>query len=183
MKHITFVHLSVALLLFIGLVSAYGFWYSLVGKASAQAAVLSEEIHQKSLESGRVAAARRALTVLAEDEAQVQKYLISENSVVPFLESLENTGKALGASVSVASVSAETSTTRPHLKLSLKITGSFDSVLRTLGAIEYGAYDSQLLTTTFDTPKVSDPAAPAEWTATSAFVIGMRAASSTTPTL
>ncbi|MBU2103516.1 hypothetical protein KKD95_00690, partial [Patescibacteria group bacterium] len=92
-------------------------------------------------------------------------------------------GKGLGATVSVASVSAETTTTRPHLKLSLKITGSFDSVLRTLGAIEYGPYDSQLLTTTFDTPKVSDPTLDAEWTATTAFVIGMRTASSTEPAL
>ena len=183
MKHVTFIHLSLALVIFAGLVGVYGFWYSLVGKASAEASQLSEEIQAKSLESGRVAAAKKALAELAEDEAAVQKYLVSENNVVPFLESLENTGKALGATVSVASVSAEKSTTRPHLKLSLKITGSFDSVLRTLGAIEYGAYDSQLITTTFDTPKVSDPAVAAEWTATASFMIGMRTATSTEPAL
>lgn len=181
MKHLTFVHLSIALILFASIVAAYGFWYSSVGKVSAEAASLAEEIKTKSQDSARVAAAKVALTSLSEDEESVRKYLVQTNDVVPFLEGLEQTGKQLGAVVEVASVSAESATNRPHLTLSLKITGSFDSVLRTLGAIEYGPYDSMLTNLTFDTPRTDDSAATVVWTATAAFTIGTQVATSSTP--
>lgn len=176
MKHLALIQLTVALLLFAGIVTAYGLWYRVVGKTSAHAAQLSVDIETKTQDSARVAAAKVALSELAADESGVHQYLVPTNDVVPFLEGLEQTGRQLGAEVEVASVSAESKTSRPHLTLSLKITGSFDSVLRTLGAIEYGPYDSALGTVTFDTPRVGDSTAPSVWTATATFTIGTQVA-------
>jgi len=175
MKHLTYIHLSTALILFAGIIAAYGFWYATVGTASAEAAQLAEKIKTAGHDSARVAAAKAALVSLAEDELSVRTYLVPTNDVVPFLEGLEQTGKQLGAAVEVASVSAQNSTNRPHLLLALKITGSFDSVLRTLGAIEYGPYDSELTNLTLDTPRLEAGEASVAWTATATFTIGTQA--------
>ena len=172
MTKLTFIQLLLSILLFVGLVATYGFWYRLVGVESVEAARLSTEIDAKSLESSRIASAKTALATLDAQESGVGQYFVETKEIVPFLESLESTGKALGAAVTVASVSADTNGAHPHLTLSLKIAGSFDSVLRTLGAIEYGPYDSELLSLTFDTPR--QEGTTGSWTATATFSIGTR---------
>lgn len=170
MKRISLIQLVVALAVFAAVLGVYGFWYSLVGKSSVEAAALSEEIRTKSQDSARVAAAKVALESLAEDEAAMRAYLVREKDIVPFLGTLEDTGTSLGAGVEVVSVSAESKGERSQLLLSLKITGSFDAVLRTLGAIEYGPYDSAIQSVTFDTVPVEGTAAV--WTAAATFTLG-----------
>jgi flagellar basal body-associated protein FliL len=170
MKRTSLIQLVIAIVMFAAALGVYGFWYSLVGKASVEAAALSEEIRTKSQDSARVAAAKVALESLAEDEAAMHAYLVREQDIVPFLGTLEDTGTSLGSNVVVASVAADSKGERSQLKLSLKITGSFDAVLRTLGAIEYGPYDSAIQSVTFDTVPV-EGAAPA-WTATATFTLG-----------
>ncbi len=169
MKRASLIQLVIALIVFVAAVGAYGFWYSLVGKASVEAATLSKEIYTKSQDSARVAAAKVALESLAEDEAAMRAYLVREQDIVPFLSTLEDTGVSLGSKVEVASVSADSKGERSHIQLSLKITGSFDAVLRTLGAIEYGPYDSAIQSVTFDTVPSEGTAA---WTAAATFLLG-----------
>ncbi|MES2931755.1 MAG: hypothetical protein V4682_03625 [Patescibacteria group bacterium] len=170
MKRISLIQLAIALVIFAGVLGAYGFWYSLVGKSSVEAAALTEEIRTKSQDSARVAAAKVALESLAEDEAAMRAYLVREQDIVPFLGTLEDTGATLGSSVQVVSVSAESKGERSQLLLSLKITGSFDAVLRTLGAIEYGPYDIAIQSVTFDTAPVEGAASA--WTAAATFSLG-----------
>lgn len=169
MKRSAIIQLSVALVIFACALGAYGVWYASVGKSSVEAASLSEQIRTKSQDSARVAAAKVALESLSEDEAAMRAYLVREQDIVPFLGTLEETGAALGASVEVVSVSAEPVAGRSQLLLSLKIAGSFDAVLRTLGTIEYGPYDSAIKSVTFDT-------VPSEgervWTAAATFTLG-----------
>jgi hypothetical protein len=50
--------------------------------------------------------------------------------------------------------------------MSLRIVGSFDAVMRTLGAIEYQAYDTTLANVTLDTPTGEN------WTASASFLVG-----------
>lgn len=176
MRRLAFIQLFLASLLLASILAVYGFWYAEVGKASAEAAKLSDDILTKSQDSARVTAAKAALVSLAGDEASVTQYLIPPGDVVPFLESLEQTGKALGATVEVVSVASEATKERGHLALSLKISGPFDAVLRTLGAIEYGPYDSSLTGLTFDTPR-SDTEGAQAWTAAATFSIGTQAPS------
>lgn len=169
MKRASLIQLVVALAVFGSALGAYGFWYSLVGKSSVEAAALSEEIRTKSKDSARVAAAKVALESLAEDETAMRAYLVREQDIVPFLGTLEDTGASLGANVEVVSVSAEPKGERSQLQLSLKITGSFDAVLRTLGAIEYGPYDSAIQSVTFDTVPTEGSSS---WTAAATFTLG-----------
>lgn len=169
MKRASLIQLVVALVVFTATLGVYSFWYSLVGKASVEAASLSEEIRTKSQDSARVAAAKIALESLAEDEAAMRAYLVREKDIVPFLGTLEDTGASLGANVEVVSVSAEPKGERSQLQLSLKITGSFDAVLRTLGAIEYGPYDSAIQSVTFDTVPIEGSSS---WTAAATFRLG-----------
>lgn len=175
MKRTALIQLSIALALLASVLGAYGFWYASVGKSSVEAAALSEAIRTKSQDSARVAAAKVALESLSEDEAAMRAYLVREQDIVPFLGTLEQTGTTLGATVEVVSVSTERKNERSQIQLSLKITGSFDAVLRTLGAIEYGPYDSAIQSVTFDTVP-SEAGAATSWTAAATFILGTQTA-------
>ncbi|HWH16114.1 MAG TPA: hypothetical protein VNU25_00810 [Candidatus Paceibacterota bacterium] len=175
MRHAALIQLSLAIVLFVGVLGAYSAWYVTVGQASATSAALAKEIETKTQESARVASAREALETLAADEASIQAYLIRQEDIVSFLERLEGSGTSLGSSVEVVSVGAETGGERPHIRLSVKITGSFDAVMRTLGAIEYGPYDSAVTSVTLDTlPTESGPSG--RWTASATLTLGTRTA-------
>ena len=63
--------------------------------------------------------------------------------MVGFINGLEAQGQALGTTVSVLSVSAGTGK-QPTFMLSLTIEGTFDTVMRTVGVIEYAPYDISL---------------------------------------
>ena len=173
MKRRALIELSLALALLIVVLAAYGIWYVAVGKASAEAAALTEEIKVKGIDSARVASAKAALESLAADEETMRSYLVREADVVSFLERLEDAGGSLGTSVEVVSVGAEEANGREALKLSLKITGSFDGVLRTLGALEYGPYDTRILNVTVDTTPGVEGTTGA-WAATATLLIGTR---------
>lgn len=175
MRHAALIQLSLALAVLVGVLTAYGAWYVVVGQASATSAALATEIETKTQESARVASAREALETLATDEASIQAYFIRQEDIVTFLERLESSGTALGSVVEVVSVGAEDGDERPHIRLSLKITGSFDAVMRTLGAIEYGPYDSAITSVTLDTlPSENGPSG--RWTAAATLTLGTRTA-------
>lgn len=169
----SFTPLIGSLVLVVVAASAYGFAYSLVGTKSGQVATLLDQINQKTEATTRVAVAKSELIALQSQEATVDQYFVSTSDVVPFLEQLAATGKYLGANVQVLSVSSVPGTPYGQLNLSLTITGSFNSVLRTLGAIEYGPHDTQVSSVTFAAPPGSNVASPT-WTANAVFVIGAR---------
>lgn len=136
-----FTQLSIALVVLAAALSAYGSAYLLVSRSSATAAELRSQVDARSAAAARIAIARSALTELAEDEATVRGYFVSEERVVQFISDLEARGRATGASVEVLSVSAgQGATVSQNLTLALSITGGFSSVLRALGAIEYAPY-------------------------------------------
>jgi hypothetical protein len=60
---------------------------------------------------------------------------------VQFINDIESRGSKLGATVSVSSVSAGDSSAHASLSLALSVSGSFDAVMRTMGAIEFAPYD------------------------------------------
>lgn len=178
MMHSPFRHLLVACSALGLVLVAYTFWYGAVGSVSAHAAALANEIAMKSENTTRIAAAKTTLASLAVDEQAVHGYFVSAGDIVPFLEHLESTGRALGAKIEVVSVGAEPATPREHLRLSLKLSGSFDAVLRSLGAIEYAPYDVTLTTLTLDTIPPAG-GGRAVWNAAAVFSVGTRTASST----
>ena len=122
----------------------YGFWYSVIVGKSASVADLQKQIDSKIEIAGRVAAARTALAEIVNDESAVQSYFVPETEVVPFIDDLEARARAQTAEMKVLSVSVGNDAKQSTLILSVRIRGTFDSIMRTVGAIEYSPYDLSL---------------------------------------
>ena len=135
----SFFHLlaALAVLTFVGV--GYGFWYRIVAGESARSAGLAQQIETKKETAKRASAVQTALTELESDEGAVEDYFVSEKNIVAFLGRLESLGSGIGAKVTVASVGA-LSGAGQTLSVALGISGSFDVVMRTVGAIEYAPY-------------------------------------------
>ncbi len=146
----------------------------LVASAQQKADKLTQEIATKQAETLRVAAAKAALPLLVEAEQTLAAHSLSTLDIVPFLEGLEKQGRAQGADVEVLSVTGGQGKSTERLTLSLKVTGSFDAVARTIGQIEYGPYDTQITTLAVDTG-VDEDGGGQKWTAAAVVSLGASA--------
>jgi hypothetical protein len=120
---------------------AHWFLYSIIAKKSSEAADLQYQINMKNESVSRIASARIALAKIANSELTIRSYFIPESEIVSFIGDLEDRGRALNSVVKVLSVSTGTSEKQSTLILSLLIKGTFDSVMRTVGVIEYAPYN------------------------------------------
>ena len=169
------IHLVIAAVLLVAAIGAYGVWFIVVDTENAKARSLATELATKSQDAGRIAEAKEALAALSIDEAAVASHFVSANDIVPFLGGLESTGAALGSDVEVVSVGGDGAKSgQGHLNLSVRITGTFDAVMRTLGAFEYGPYDIVLTNLTFD-------GGDSKWSAAATFSVGTGLVASSTP--
>ncbi len=134
----------VSLAVLILAVAGYGAWYAFVSAQSAHVADLESQIESKTQTALRISSARAALAQITDSEATVNSYFIGEASVVDFINQLQVLGKSLGTAVNVLSVSEGVSNAHSSLVVTLTATGSFDAVMRTVGAIEFAPYDLSL---------------------------------------
>lgn len=134
--HLIFASLACALMLV-----GYGVWYAAVEAKSVAVANLENQISTKTETESRITSTRASLAEIAGDEATLQSYFVPETGVVAFIDHLDTQGKTLGATVSVLSVATSDAGARPELTLTLTVKGTFDAVMRTIGAIEYAPYD------------------------------------------
>ena len=166
MRRSPYIHiLLAAFVLFIAL-SAYGVWWSRVSSTSAEASQIKQEVRKLGDEGGRTSSIRRALEELGIQEAELYQHFVGKDTIVQYLEEVEGTAESLGASAEVVSVTDTEKS--PRISISLRITGSFDAVMRTLGAIEYQQYDTTIVSLTLDTP----PSDSSSWTAAATFSVG-----------
>ncbi len=124
-----------ALLVSIAAIAGYWFCYGSVMAKSASVAALESAIASENDTAGRIAAAQAALAEISGDEAVVQSYFVSKAGIVGFNDGLEAFGRSLGSKVTILSVSPSGTTLQPAFTLALTVTGTFDEVLRTVGAI------------------------------------------------
>jgi len=118
----------------------YGFWYSAITKKSSGVAYLQSQIDVKTKTLERVALARTTLAEISGNESAVQSYFIHETGVVSFIDDLESRARKQSANMKVLSVSVGDSVKRPTMILTTTISGTFESVMRTIGAVEYAPY-------------------------------------------
>lgn len=130
-------HLIVSAILALAAIAAYGAWYMFVQQGSQETATLSNELAGKEATHAHAQVSKGQEVVLADKQAFTATHLLATADAVSFLERLEGTGRTLGAKVSVASVD-DAHKDSGSLDISLSISGSFDAVMRTLGAIEHG---------------------------------------------
>ncbi len=177
MKSPTF-HLIVWLLICGATFVGYGFWYAAVTHESVVVADVQNQINTKTQTATRIAAARTALAEISGDESLVQSYFVPETGVVSFIDMLESLASAQKADLKVLSVSTGGTAQLSNLTLLLTVSidGTFDAVMRTIGAIEYTPYDLSLsaLSVTKDAKNV--------WHADMGLVVGSVPASQATST-
>ncbi len=147
MKRSSFIHLGLVVLIAIMVSLAYAWWHQEVLRVASEAADLAVQAAERGNVQTR--SSRNEVASLAEGEAYVGAHLLPLGEIVPFLEGLEATGREFGALVAVASVSDAAG--EGQISIALSIEGSFDSVMRTVGTIEYGPYASAIDTLTLDT--------------------------------
>jgi len=133
-------HFFIALAASIGVFVVYGIWYTAVSQKSEEVATLESQIVTASDTINRIASARVALAKVANDEAMVQSYFVTEADVVSFINVLEELGVSQHSKVTVSSVSSGGSSEHPTLLFTVSVAGAFDSVMRTVGTIEYVPY-------------------------------------------
>lgn len=119
----------------------HGFWYSIITKKSAEVADLQNQIDTKTEATKRIALARTTLTEIADDESAVQSYFVPETGVVSFIDDLESRAREQTATMKVLSVSTKNSAKQETLVLAVAVRGTFDAVVRTVGAVEYAPYN------------------------------------------
>ena len=144
------IHLGIAAAVFLVAIAVVVGVSLLLATKEQEAEKLAQDIAAKQAETVRVAAAKAALPVLVEAEEALARHNLSNEDIVPFLEGLEKLGRGQGATVDVLSVTGGEGNPPQRLMLSLKVAGSFDAVARTIGIIEYGPYDTQVITLTID---------------------------------
>lgn len=175
MMRASFIQLGIAALVLSASVGLVITGSLLIEKEQRHAAQAREEFTQKQTEALKVAAAKEALPALATDEAAINTYFVKPDDIVPFLESLQAIGRARGARVDVVSVDGNQNNPQKRITVSLKITGSFEGVMRTLGSIEYSPHDIALSSLTLDTDLGTEGKSTGVWTGAAIFSIGTQA--------
>ena len=165
-------HIAIALILLGVTAGGYGFWYLKVGEVGGRIAEIDAQLAAKNEELKQIQEARTALTALAEKEARIRGYFIEEGEVVPFIEEVGRIGESLGAAVEVLGVSEEKGGEHGSVELSLRISGSFAAVMRTVGALEYAPYDITLTRLAVDA--VGQDVTGGSWAAQAAYTVGTR---------
>lgn len=134
------VTLALTLILYVG-------WLYSVSQISTSIRTTQAEIVKATQESMQGARTKEALLALSSNAEVIRGYFVEKESLVTFLETLSKTGTALGSTLEIVSVSdSKDAQGFPRIVVALKIQGSFDAVLRTVGALEQGPYDSKVET-------------------------------------
>lgn len=149
----------------LGALGAYGALFYAFSAARAEAEAAANEVARIETEDAAIENAEEIIAALSADEAVLSSYFVSTDGIVAFLEELERSGEELGTAVEVASVSPATAP-GGRLTIALRIEGSFASVMRTLGSLEYGPRDLRIVTLALDTPPSGEDAS---WVAAATF--------------
>lgn len=174
MTKLSLIHFGFSLLMLVVVGVCYFFWYGMVTDMRTEVAEIAANAEAATVAAGDIAAARSALSKLAEDEQFFGSYFVSTTTVVAYLEKLEDTGSDLGALVEVVSVNPEGTN---RLAVSFRAEGAFSSVMRTLGAIEFGPYDAVMRNMTIETTLASE----GRWIATGVVSVGMNSGEARKP--
>lgn len=165
----TFIELVTILVILALAVSGYVGLELFVEKSAVRSATAAADVERALKEAEAESESRDILAALAADEADVVSRFLNPADIAVFLEKLEATGRALGSTVDVVTV-ADKPTAEGRVSLTLQVIGSFDSVLRTIGAIEYGPHDIRVESLTLDTA----PDGAGTWTSNAVFTVGVR---------
>lgn len=167
MTRSAFIQLGVATVALLLAVGAFWQWEGRIYEFENSVGLLENTIQDKRTAITQLNVARTALSSSTEEETILNTYIVSEADIVPFLSAIDATGRAVGAKIVIASVGQQRGVgTRSTLAVAITITGTFNSVMRAVGAIETMPY--YLTTDTFtvsNSARTSVGAKKSLWTA------------------
>ncbi len=131
---------ALALVTFLVAAALYVSAYQSISTESAESSSLDFSLSARSLAVARSAQTNELLSNLSSEGAALNAYFVSEQDIAPFVERLQSIGASAGAQVSALSI-AESTEGQPGFAIALSVTGSFDHVMRAVGAIEFAPYD------------------------------------------
>jgi len=155
MRRHSLTYFILALVFALASLVAYVLWFLAFSSAHTEAVAAATEVIRIEREDAAIANAEDTIAALSADEAMLNGYFVSSDGIVPFLEELERSGEGQGSLVEVVSVTPP-GTSGGRLALAVRIEGSFESVMRTLGSMEYGPRDMRIVSVTLDTPPVEE---------------------------
>lgn len=132
--------LIVSLSIFLLFLGAYQLGYGAVISLRQSVEKLDANIRGKQELLARSDTEAETVVSLAKDEDIINRYIVTNISVVKFLNVFEAIGRATGATVSVVSVSKQVKFGKQVYVISINAQGSFSEVMNTVGAIETMPY-------------------------------------------
>lgn len=140
MKKRTLIQFSIACIVLFAVVGVNWWWASRIVVARENVNTLATKIAAKRDAVMRTSVIHSELASFTRSNSVLSAYFVSDSNIVPFLGALGATGRATGASISILSVALHDKTAHKTLSVSVKANGSFNAVMRTVGAIENVPY-------------------------------------------
>ena len=132
--------LIISLSIFLVSIGVYRWGYDSVISLRQSVVKLNADVLGKQELLARSGTEATTVVLLIQDEAVINRYVVTNVSVVKFLNVFEAIGRSTGAAVSVLSVSKQTQRGKPVYAISVSAQGSFAQIMNTVGAIETMPY-------------------------------------------
>lgn len=168
MNRQTLIPLAIAMLTLTGSFVAYFITFNAVSKLQEESFLLAQEINAAFDKEERINRAQRTLTLINSQEGAIYEYLVSSETVVDFLETLEGIEEQTGVEIEIVSVAANEDTKAFDINLTAE--GSFKRVMQTLGAIEKLPVFITIESGTIETI-VREGGGDATWTASASYSV------------
>jgi len=133
MNKSTLIPLGISIALVIAAAIAYYITFGAVSRLQEESFLLAQEMAAALDKEERINRAERTLQSIDSQEAAIFGYLVSDETVVDFLEILEGVEEQTVVEIEVVSVA---SSEADAFNINLTIEGQFKNVMQTLGAIE-----------------------------------------------
>lgn len=139
--------LVVVLLLNVAALGGYGALFAQVKAKSENTSALLNKIDAETAEANLLASTKTLVADTAALREQFRSFSVSREGVVPFIELLESTGRAVGVSVAITSVDTAAlpgSTAMEVLRVQVAGKGSWSGIVRFFGLLEFLPFEVTL---------------------------------------
>ncbi|MBL1434112.1 hypothetical protein COB87_000865 [Candidatus Wolfebacteria bacterium] len=133
MNRQTLISLVLSITVLAGAGAAYFITFNVVSQLQEESFLLQKEIKASLDKEERINRAERTLSLIESQEKTIFEYLVSEETIVDFLETLEGIEEETNVALDIVSVGAGEESV---FNINLTIEGSFKNVMKTLSAIE-----------------------------------------------
>lgn len=139
--------LAIALLLNVAALSGYGFLFTKVKAKNEHISALQNKIEARAAEESVLTSVKTLVNDTATLREKIQDFTVAAESVVPFIELLESTGREASVAVSIESVNPvalANATTVEALRIQVVGKGAWAGVVRFLGLLELLPFEASV---------------------------------------